>query len=308
MHAGYPLMAIENVEVVNAFLGPSTTATAASYFWGLGGLNRGAMWGIFHELGHNFQSKPWGLPGTGETTCNLWSLYLMEKIGVPAQGQPHSSAHGALANRDDKIRAYLATTYDVPIKGAQLRNENQGCLGDTHKLGETYVGGTYKTYATPALCAPAADLASQCSGTFMFATTVPSWGCLCCSPGDIAADEGTAHSRWAVYDVVDDVASASPDFDGEWKVWTALFTYLQLQEAFGWTFYTTVFDQYRAMDDDDKPTNDEEKTNEWVLRTSVVANKNLGPFYTSWGFDISDAVLGEIDQLDDWEDNPMAAL
>jgi len=40
-------------------------------------------WGFFHEFGHNHQHDLWSLPGTGETTCNLWSVYLFEERAAP---------------------------------------------------------------------------------------------------------------------------------------------------------------------------------------------------------------------------------
>ncbi len=43
-------------------------------------------WGFFHEYGHNHQHDLWALPGTGETTCNLWSVYLFEEwVGKPRE-------------------------------------------------------------------------------------------------------------------------------------------------------------------------------------------------------------------------------
>ncbi|MCF6313268.1 MAG: M60 family metallopeptidase [Verrucomicrobiales bacterium] len=43
-------------------------------------LRKNGNWGFFHEYGHNHQHDLWALPGTGETTCNLWSLYIYENL------------------------------------------------------------------------------------------------------------------------------------------------------------------------------------------------------------------------------------
>ncbi len=41
-------------------------------------------WGFWHELGHNHQVADWTFGGTGEVTCNLFSMYVLEKLnGVP---------------------------------------------------------------------------------------------------------------------------------------------------------------------------------------------------------------------------------
>jgi hypothetical protein len=38
------------------------------------------LWGNFHEIGHNHQSAPWTFNGTVEVTCNLFTLYVYEKV------------------------------------------------------------------------------------------------------------------------------------------------------------------------------------------------------------------------------------
>ncbi|MCA8978708.1 MAG: M60 family metallopeptidase, partial [Planctomycetes bacterium] len=45
------------------------------------------VWGLWHELGHNRQSPDWTFGGTGEVTCNLYTLFVLDRIsGVkPAQ-------------------------------------------------------------------------------------------------------------------------------------------------------------------------------------------------------------------------------
>ncbi|MEQ1631210.1 MAG: M60 family metallopeptidase, partial [Planctomycetota bacterium] len=62
MHAGYPIM---------------THLEAAADMVDLQTMRSGP-WGLFHELGHNHQSKDWTFDGTGEVTVNLFSLYLCE--------------------------------------------------------------------------------------------------------------------------------------------------------------------------------------------------------------------------------------
>ena len=156
-------------------------------------------WGPFHELGHNFQYRPWVMaPETTETTCNLWSVYLYEKIGI-AVGHPQVSPSSLTA----KINSYLAT---------------------------------------------------------------------------------------------------GPDFT-QWSTWTALVTYLQLKDGFGWSFFAELFTRYRTLGL--SPSNDEERYNEWVRQSSIVANRDLGPFYTAWGFPTSQAVLDEVAELPAWTENPM---
>ncbi|MBT3267019.1 hypothetical protein HN371_07710 [Candidatus Poribacteria bacterium] len=64
MHAGYPIM---------------THLDAAEVAVDLDGLRQGS-WGHFHEIGHNHQSPDWTFGGTGEVTCNLFTLYVYDKV------------------------------------------------------------------------------------------------------------------------------------------------------------------------------------------------------------------------------------
>lgn len=57
-------------------------------------------WGFFHEYGHNHQHDLWALPGTGETTCNLWSVYLFEEY----VGKNRDHTHNAIRPLDRKQR------------------------------------------------------------------------------------------------------------------------------------------------------------------------------------------------------------
>ena len=162
-------------------------------------------WGPFHELGHNFQWGPWLLPGTDETTCNLWSIYISDTVlGIPA-----SQAHTALepTERAERLQAYLDG-------GAKL---------------------------------------------------------------------------------------------ADWSVWTALETYLQLEEAFGWELFTETFERYRTMTPAEEPDTDPERFDTWVEVTSEVAGVDLGPFYVAWGLPVSADVLERTSLLPVWEDDPMAA-
>ncbi|MCB1229826.1 MAG: M60 family metallopeptidase [Verrucomicrobiae bacterium] len=63
-------------------------------------LKEDGNWGFFHEYGHNHQHDLWSLPGTGETTCNLWSVYLFENY----IGKNRDNTHNAIRPLDRKQR------------------------------------------------------------------------------------------------------------------------------------------------------------------------------------------------------------
>ncbi|NOZ19533.1 MAG: hypothetical protein GXP25_00430, partial [Planctomycetes bacterium] len=74
MHAGYPIM---------------IPVSAAPKLLDPGHLLKEGNWGLFHETGHNHQSRDWTFDGTGEVTVNLFTLYVFDKLcGVdPAKGR-----------------------------------------------------------------------------------------------------------------------------------------------------------------------------------------------------------------------------
>jgi hypothetical protein len=189
MHSGYPLMGYD-------YGGPMTDLS----FLGTQG-----DWGAFHELGHNHQWMPAVLPGNTETTCNLWSVYVMEQVVGVDRGAAHSAI--APAAREATVQAYL--------------------------------------------------------------------------------DGGR-------------------DFWGDWSVWTALETWLQLQEAFGWELFTEVQAVYLAMPEGERPYDDQDKIDRFVLESSYVAGFDLTDFYDAWGFPISDSTRATLGALPMWTEHPMA--
>ena len=70
MYAGYPIMlyAPESIEAM----------VNVEKFKSEG-------WGFWHELGHNYQMKPFDPPSLVEVSNNLYSLYVQEKHGMPTR-------------------------------------------------------------------------------------------------------------------------------------------------------------------------------------------------------------------------------
>ncbi|MHC4947716.1 MAG: M60 family metallopeptidase [Planctomycetota bacterium] len=100
MHAGYPIM---------------THLDAAERMVSVERLRAGEAWGLFHELGHNHQGRDWTFAGTGEVTCNLFSMYLMETLC----DEPHG--HGAI--RPEKIRSSTRAYLDGGADFAQWKRK-----------------------------------------------------------------------------------------------------------------------------------------------------------------------------------------
>ena len=187
MHSGYPFMA--HTASVNGVVN-------GSY------MRQNGDWGMFHELGHNHQWMSSTLPGTTETTCNLYSVKLMtELVGVDL-GQ----GHGAL--------------------GTQSRISRT----------ETYFSG------------------------------------------------GSNISQWSV--------------------WTALETYLQIQEEFGWEPITAAYQEY-YYNLTSQPSGDSAEFNEYAKRISLKSGHNMTSFLAAWGFPITESTQNAVDHLPVWTTDPL---
>ncbi|NWV87294.1 TCAF2 factor, partial [Machaerirhynchus nigripectus] len=89
----------------------------------------------------------------------------------------------------------------------------------------------------------------------------------------------------------------------DWNVWTALETYLQLQEGFGWDPFTHLFSDYQKMAT--IPKDNTSKMNLWSRKFSQQVNKNLAPFFTAWGWPIKKELSVELSSLPSWDQDPM---
>jgi hypothetical protein len=96
-------------------------------------------------------------------------------------------------------------------------------------------------------------------------------------------------------------AATGPDFK-KWQAdpFLALTMYVQLREGFGWEAYRKVFDEYRKLPAAERPKNDEEKRDQWLVRFSRTVNRNLGPFFQAWGVPTSQSARKSIAHLPAW--------
>lgn len=167
-------------------------------------LRQNGNWGFFHEYGHNHQHDLWALPGTGETTCNLWSVYIYENL----IGKKRTNTHGAI--KTDK------------------RKERR----------EAYFKGGRK-------------------------------------------------------------------FDPDWSMWTALDSYLMIQEEFGWEPFKKIFDEYNHLPKEEWPKTQQEKNDQFVIRLSKACGKNLAPFWQIWNLPLTEGAMAQIADLPAWENHPV---
>ncbi|XP_065136239.1 TRPM8 channel-associated factor homolog [Paramisgurnus dabryanus] len=89
----------------------------------------------------------------------------------------------------------------------------------------------------------------------------------------------------------------------KWTVWTALETYMQLQEKFGWDAFKKVFAAYHDMTG--VPNNNPGKMNLYAETFSKVVKMNLSSFFKAWGWPIEPSTEQKISHLPEWSDHPM---
>jgi len=91
MHSGYPIM----VHLPSARVMVDLERLRNN--------GHGDVWGFFHELGHNHQRPEWTFRGTVEVTCNLFTLYCMDKLC----GNRNPRGEVTSQYRQRRIRRYL---------------------------------------------------------------------------------------------------------------------------------------------------------------------------------------------------------
>ena len=121
---------------------------------------------------------------------------------------------------------------------------------------------------------------------------------LCGIPVDDKRFHGSHRSWTELMDIHD---FDDPDFE-LWKrePFLALIMYAQMQQAFGWDAFREVFATYRALPDAERPKSDNDKRDQWLVRLSRQVNRNLGPFFETWGVPTSQLARDQIADLPMW--------
>ncbi|MBL8990629.1 MAG: hypothetical protein JNJ48_03510 [Phycisphaerae bacterium] len=94
---------------------------------------------------------------------------------------------------------------------------------------------------------------------------------------------------------------ARPDF-AKWKSdpFLALHMYVQVRDAFGWEPFKRVFAEYRGLTRAQRPADDQQKRDQWMVRLSRAVGRDLGPFFESWGVPTTEAARASIRDLPGW--------
>lgn len=91
----------------------------------------------------------------------------------------------------------------------------------------------------------------------------------------------------------------------KWALWKsspfiALHTYIQLVQAFGWESWRAYLYSFADPKFGPVPKSDDERRDQFLVRYSKIANKNLGPFFEAWGIPVTARAKAEVSKLDPW--------
>ncbi|MDF1660971.1 MAG: M60 family metallopeptidase [Planctomycetota bacterium] len=118
MHSGYPIMT--HLDAVKRMVDtPSILGKPAL-----------KVWGLWHELGHNHQKRDWTFQGTTEVTCNLFTLYVLDRIsGVPPEKHPRFPGMKAAGKKHRAAGAPFAQWKKRPFLALDMYVELQQEFG-----------------------------------------------------------------------------------------------------------------------------------------------------------------------------------
>ena len=96
------------------------------------------------------------------------------------------------------------------------------------------------------------------------------------------------------------IAAGAPFAQWQRDPFLALVMYVELIDEFGWESFMEVFGEYRRLPANQRPRNDGEKRDQWMVRFSKQVGKNLGPFFDQWGVPVSQRAKDSITELPVW--------
>lgn len=118
MHSGYPIMT--HLDAAKRMV---TTASIL-------GRPKLEIWGLWHELGHNHQKRAWTFQGTTEVTCNLFTLYVLDRIsGVSPEKHPRYPGMRASGRKHRAAGAPFSQWKRKPFLALQMYVELQQEFG-----------------------------------------------------------------------------------------------------------------------------------------------------------------------------------
>ncbi len=112
---------------------------------------------------------------------------------------------------------------------------------------------------------------------------------------------GQGHEGLLSMKPVEEYVKAGSDFE-TWKrePFLALRMYVQMRREFGWETFTKVFAEYRGLKRGEQPKSEAEKRDQWMVRFSLAAGRDLGAFFEKWGVPVSKEARARTGHLEEW--------
>ena len=76
--------------------------------------------------------------------------------------------------------------------------------------------------------------------------------------------------------------------------------YAQIAQEFGFDTFKKVFAEYLTLNSTQRPQNDDQKRDQWMVRLSKNTGRNLGPFFNRWGVPTSVDAQNSVANLTQW--------
>ena len=229
-----------------------------------------------------------------EALMNLWDAILDDQAALAGIPSDRPRAERFVLDRQISagwmhsgypIMAHLESTQEV-VDRAFI--ESTGVWGPFHELGHNH---QWREFVLPGTTEANVNLWSVHT-----------------SEEVLGIDRAAAHTALqpgARAQRIMDYVNGGADFWADWNVWTALETYLQLQEAFGWQPFTDLHANYYYSLPANPALSDQEKIDAFALEFGLIVDRDLGPFFLAWGFPLSQGVLDQLAALPVWVGNPM---
>jgi len=109
--------------------------------------------------------------------------------------------------------------------------------------------------------------------------------------------------------IMQDFFNNGPDFE-TWKEdpFVGLIMYMQVIEKFGWEPIKSLFKEYLQLSDNERPEDDDDRRDQWMVRLSKMVKYNLAPFFDKWTVPISDKARKQVAKLPVWMPAELAKM
>lgn len=82
--------------------------------------------------------------------------------------------------------------------------------------------------------------------------------------------------------------------------WYGLSLLDPIRREFGWTVFTRLFAEFRALPPSERPRSEAEKRTQFAVRLSRIVQRNLVPYLRDWGVNLPESAVSSVTSLQPW--------